>query len=145
MVLIHNAATKEALKITATHALPFEAVMEKGKKGQDKKEGKTKETKEGKEKKKSKAGLTCKSGHPLTQKPPEDIGWFCSGSKDPGGCRRALAEKAVASGGISSSRCPFLLMLLQDQRCLALFQVPFILLRPLCLQNLRSLLPDQIC
>ena len=87
--------------------------MEKGKKAQDKKEGKTKENKEGKEKKeskkkKSKAGLTCKSGHPLTLRPPEDIGWFCSGSKDPGGCRRALAEKAVASGGISSSRCPFL-------------------------------------
>ena len=120
--------------------------MEKGKKVQEKK----KETKEGKEKKgikkkKSKAGLTCRSGHPLTLRPPEDIGWFCSGSKEPGGCRRALAEKAVASGGISSSRCPFLLMLLQDQRCLSLFQVPFVLLHPMRLQNLRSLLPDQIC
>jgi len=43
VVLIHNAAAKEALKITATHALPFEAVMEKGKKAQEKKEGKKKE------------------------------------------------------------------------------------------------------
>ena len=150
VVLIHNAAAKEALKITATHAIPFEAVMEKGKKAQDKKEGKTKENKEGKEKKeskkkKSKTGVTCKSGHPLTLRPPEDSGWFCSASKDPGGCRRALAEKAVASGGISSSRCPFLLIHLQDQVCLKLFQVPFILLPPLCLQNLRSLLPDKIC
>merc|ERR1712210_345364 len=102
VVLIHNAAAKEALKITATHALPFEAVMEKGKKAQDKKEGKKKKE----SKKKTKAGLKCKSGHPLTQRPPEDSGWFCSASKDPGGCRRALAEKAVASGGISSSRYP---------------------------------------
>jgi len=46
VVLIHNAAAKEALKITATHSLPFEAVMEKGKKAQDKKEGKKKENKE---------------------------------------------------------------------------------------------------
>ena len=85
--------------------------MEKGKKGQDKKEGKKKENKEEKEKKekkkKTKAVLKCKSGHPLTQRPPEDSGWFCSASKDSGGCRRALAEKAVASGGISSSRFPF--------------------------------------
>ena len=148
VVLIHNAAAKEALKITATHALPFEAVMEKGKKAQDKKEGKKKEKKEGKEKKeskkKSKAGLTCKSGHALTQRPPEDIGWFCSASKDPGGCRRALAEKAVASGGISSSRYPFLPHASSRSK-MSIFQVPFILLPPLCLQNLRSLLPDQIC
>merc|ERR1711971_788504 len=46
VVLIHNDAAKEALKITATHALPFEAVMEKGKN-----EAKKKEAKEGKEKK----------------------------------------------------------------------------------------------
>merc|ERR1712080_214508 len=96
VVLIHNAAAKEALKITATHSLPFEAVMEKRKKAQEKKENK----------KKPKAVLKCKSGHPLTQRPPEDSGWFCSASKDPGGCRRALAEKALASGGISSSRYP---------------------------------------
>merc|ERR1712208_127386 len=78
---------------------------------QEKKEGKKKENKEEKEKKekkkKTKAVLKCKSGHPLTQRPPEDSGWFCSASKDSGGCRRALAEKAVASGGISSSRFPF--------------------------------------
>merc|ERR1712037_521304 len=91
------------------------AVMEKGKKAQDKKEGKKKENKEGREKKESKkkpkSWLKCKSGHPLTLRSPEDNGWFCSASKDPGGCRRALAEKAVASGGyssggISSSRYP---------------------------------------
>merc|ERR1712037_709532 len=86
------------------------AVMEKGKKAQDKKEGKKKENKEGREKKESKkkpkSWLKCKSGHALTLRSPEDNGWFCSASKDPGGCRRALAEKAVASGGISSSRYP---------------------------------------
>ena len=122
--------------------------MEKGKKAQDKKEGKKKENKEGKEKKskkKAKAGLTCKSGHPLTQRPPEDSGWFCSASKDQGGCRRALAEKAVASGGISSSRYPFTLPHTFSRSTMSIFQVPFILLPPLCLQNLRSLLPDQIC
>ena len=109
VVLLHNAAAKEALKITANHALPFEAVMVKGKKVQEKKERKQKENKEEKEKKeskkKSKVRLTCKSGHTLTKRAPENSGWFCSASKDPGGCRRALAEKAVASGGISSSRC----------------------------------------
>merc|ERR1712083_467293 len=102
VVLVHNAAAKEALKITANHALPFEAVMVKEKKVQEKKERKEKKE----SKKKSKARLTCKSGHTLTKRAPEDSGWFCSASKDPGGCRRALAEKAVASGGISSSRYP---------------------------------------
>ena len=110
VVLIHNAAAKEPLKITATHALPFETVMEKGKKAHETKEGKkNKEENEKKErKKKSKGGATCKSGHPLTQRTAEDSGWFCSASKDLGGCLRALTEKAVASGRISSSRCLFL-------------------------------------
>merc|ERR1712208_132744 len=106
VVLIHNATAKEALKITATHAVPFEAVMERGKEAQGKKEWKRK--KEGKEKvrnAKSKARLTCKSGHPLTQRSAQDSGCFCS-SKESGSCRRALVEKAVASGRISSSRCP---------------------------------------
>merc|ERR1712037_480777 len=75
VVLIHDAAAKEALKITATHALPFEAVIEKGKKAQDKKEGKKKENKEGKEKKESKK----KPKSVLPQETREV-------------CRRALAE-----------------------------------------------------
>ena len=91
--------------------------MVKGKKVQEKKERKKKENKEEKEKKeskkKSKVRLTCKSGHTLTKRAPENSGWFCSASKDPGGCRRALAEKAVASGGISSSRCRHILRALR--------------------------------
>ena len=127
IVLIHNAAAKEALKITATHALPFEAVMEKGKGAQGKKEwNRNKEGKEKERKTKSKAELTCKSGHLLTQRPAEDSGWFCSASKEPGGCHRALVEKDVTSGRISSSRrCLFLQL---HSRSNIYFQVPFILL-----------------
>ena len=98
--------------------------MVKGKKVQEKKERKKKENKEEKEKKeskkKSKVRLTCKSGHTLTKRAPENSGWFCSASKDPGGCRRALAEKAVASGGISSSRCHILRALRLDMSPLLL-------------------------
>ena len=131
VVLIHNAAAKEALKITATHALPFEAVMGKGKGAQGKKEwNRKKEGKEKDRKTKSKAGLTCKSGHPLTQRPAEGSGWFCSASKEPGGCCRALVEKAVISGRISSSRCPFLHL---HSKSNIYFQVPFILLPSMCL------------
>ena len=104
--------------------------MEKGKKAHETKEGKkNKEENKKKERKmKSKGGTTCKSGHPLTQRTAEDSGWFCFASKESGGCRRALVEKAVTSGRISSSRCLFLH--LQSN---IYFQVPFILLPSLCL------------
>ena len=51
VVLIHNSTAKEALKITTTHALPFDLVGQKVKKKKDKEEGKKngKETKGQKE------------------------------------------------------------------------------------------------
>lgn len=103
IVLLHNAGAKEALKMTANYYLPFDVVS--AGKLTAKTEAKVDKDKE-KRKKKKVTLPTCNAGHPLEDRHPDGSSWFCSASKEDGGCKRALAEKPVAAGKISSEKYP---------------------------------------
>ena len=89
--------------MTASHHLPFDVVSA----GKLTAKTEAKVDKDKKKMRKKKVTLpACNAGHPLEDRDPDGSGWFCSASKEPGGCRRALAEKPVAAGSILSEKYP---------------------------------------